>query len=160
MRLWRTVIVMIAGLMPALCPAAEPLPRSVLILDQSGPGLPWYMAATSALRSALNRNSAAPISVYIENLDLNRFNGPRYEQTLKNHFQEKYGAKSFGAIVAIGPVALEFVLRSRSEMEIWSGVPVIFAAVDETTAAKMNLPPDVTGGTIHLTPGAMLSDYI
>jgi hypothetical protein len=67
MRLWRLVIIMMAGLMPTLCSAVELSPRSVLFLDQSGPGLTRCAAVTSALRSNLNRSSAAPISVYVHN---------------------------------------------------------------------------------------------
>ena len=46
-------------------------------------------------------------------------------------------------MVAQGSSALEFVLRSRAEL--WPGVPVIFAAVDEQTGKRLSLPPDVTG---------------
>src|SRR3954470_20903724 len=152
--LWRMVILAIAA-MPAAGLAAEQSPASVLILDQSGPGVPWYGAVNSALRSVLNRSSEKPLSIYVEKLDLNRFIGPRYDQSLKNHLQEKYGAKSIRVVIAIGAQALEFVLRARSDMDILSGVPVVFAAVDEATAGKMSLPRDVTGSTVRLAPEAM-----
>jgi ABC-type uncharacterized transport system substrate-binding protein len=54
-----------------------------------------------------------------------------------------------GMIVAVGPLALEFVLSARSEL--WPTVPLIFNSVDEPTVAKLKLPPGVTGRTIHLT---------
>src|SRR5215831_6391745 len=54
-----------------------------------------------------------------------------------------------GLLVAQGSSALEFVMRSRAEL--WPAVPVIFAAVDEETAARLNLPSDVTG-TIYQLP--------
>jgi signal transduction histidine kinase len=153
---WLIVILTIVAV-PTAGLAVEQPPASVLILDQSGPGLPWYGALTSALRSVLNRSSTKSPSIYVENLDLNRFNGPRYDQSLKNHLQEKYRAKPISVVIAIGAEALQFVLRARSDMDSLSGVPVIFAAVDEATARKMSLPPDVTGSTIRLDPGAMLA---
>ena len=39
----------------------------------------------------------------------------------------------------------------RSRAELWPAVPLIFAAVDEETAARLNLPSDVTG-TIYQLP--------
>src|SRR5215831_9075627 len=54
-----------------------------------------------------------------------------------------------GLLVAQGSSALEFVMRSRAEL--WPAVPVIFAAVDEETAARLNLPSDMTG-TIYQLP--------
>jgi len=59
------------------------------------------------------------------------------------------GLKWVGLLVAQGSSALEFVMRSRAEL--WPAVPVIFAAVDEETAARLNLPSDMTG-TIYQLP--------
>src|SRR5262249_59912909 len=53
-----------------------------------------------------------------------------------------------GLLVAHGSSALAFVMRSRAEL--WPSVPLIFAAVDEETAARLNLPSDVTGAIYQL----------
>src|SRR5262249_15664868 len=54
-----------------------------------------------------------------------------------------------GVLVAQGPSALEFAMRSRGEL--WPAVPLIFAAVDEETAARLNVPSGVTG-TLYQLP--------
>ena len=54
---------------------AAQLPRSVLILDQSGRDSAWFDAFFSAFRSTLNTKSAMRVSVYAEHLDLSRFGG-------------------------------------------------------------------------------------
>ena len=128
--------------------------RSVLIIDQSGPGLPFYAAISSAIRTTLNSSSATPVSIYVEQLDLSRFSGPVYEQSLQAHFRAKYRDKPVGAIIAVGSAALEYVLRSRAEL--WPEVPVVFTFVDEPTVARLNLPSDVTGTTVQPHPHNML----
>jgi signal transduction histidine kinase len=129
--------------------AAEPLPRSVLILDQSEPNSPWGFAFKAALLTTLKPGSPPPIAVYTEVLDLSRFNSPRYEELLRTYYREKYRDKPIGVIVVHGSAALEMLLRLRTEL--WPGVPVVFAVVDEPTIARLSLPADVTGTTLRLT---------
>ena len=83
--------------------AAQPLPQSVLILDQYAASLPWVGARNSAFRTVLNAGRVVPISIYEEYLDFNRFAGPKYKESLKLHFREKYRDKAIGLIVAFGP---------------------------------------------------------
>jgi signal transduction histidine kinase len=146
--LLRIATALIGLLLPALCSAADPLPRSVLILSQGLPGAPWPSAVHQALRSTLTSNGAPPVVDYLEELDLARFGGAEYEQILRGYLREKYRHKPIGVIVAIGSHTLELLLRLCAEL--WPRVPVVFAAVDEATAARLKYPSDVTGSTIRL----------
>ena len=128
--------------------AAE-LPRSVLILDQSGRDSIWFDAFFSAFRSTLTTKSAARVSVYAEHLDLSRFGGPRHDALTRQYLHDKFSDRPIGVVVAQGSGALEFMLRSRAEL--WPGVPVVFAAVDEETGKRLSLPPGVTGTLYHRT---------
>ena len=148
---WRLIALLALGLAPTVAVADEPLPRSVLILDQSDADSAWYDAFSDAFRSTLNAESGTRISVYSEHLDLSRFAGPRYDQVLLNYLGAKFSDKSIGLLVAQGSSALDFVMRSRADL--WAGVPVVFAGVDEETAARLSLPADVTG-TIYRLPFA------
>jgi len=85
--LWRTVLVISACFAAAIAPAAEPLPRSVLILDQSATSSVWYAAFSPVFRSTLNAGSAKRISIYEEHLDLSRFGGPQHDELLRNSEQ-------------------------------------------------------------------------
>src|SRR5215467_12758846 len=143
------VVVLIAGLGPAAGAESEPLPSSVLILNQTRAGLPWFAAFSAAFESILNAGPVNRFSVYSENLDLNRFPGTQHQEVLRTYLQNKYRDTPIGVLVAQGSAALEFVMRSRAEL--WPAVPVIFGAVDEETAARLNLPSDVTG-TIYRVP--------
>ena len=150
------MIVRIAGLIlcltallsPVRLPAAEMRARSILVLDQSEARGPFYYQVFSGLRSVLTANAQTHTTLYSENLDLSRFGGPAYEESLRRHFKEKYRDRSIGVVVAIGAAALELVLRWREEL--WPGVPVVFELVGETDLARLSLPPGVTGSTVRL----------
>ena len=141
--LWRTVLLISACFAAAIAPAAESLPRSVLILDQSATSSVWYAAFSPVFRSTLNAGSAKRISIYEEHLDLSRFGGPQHDELLRNYLREKFRGRPIGLLVAQGLSSLDFVLRSRDEL--WAGVPVVFAGIDEKASARLSLPADVTG---------------
>jgi signal transduction histidine kinase len=145
---WRAVIAIFACLAPAIAPAAEPLPRSVLILDQTEPNSQWGFAFRGGVRSVLSADPTAPIAIYSEVLDLGRFNGKDYEELLRTSLSAKYRNTPIGLIVVHGSTALEILLRLRSEL--WPTVPVVFGVVDEATAARLTFPPDVTGTVVRL----------
>jgi hypothetical protein len=145
----RIAILLTAGLSPATSWAADPLPRSILILDQSDRDSAWYAAFSPAFRSTLNAASPAPIAIYAEHLDLARFRSSQHDEVLRSYLRDKLRDRPIGVLLAQGSSALEFVMGSRAEL--WPAVPVIFAAVDEETAARLNLPSDATG-TIYQLP--------
>jgi signal transduction histidine kinase len=142
MAAWLIVLVLVAGSF-----AAEPLPRSVLIIDQLEPGTPFFVGFLDAFRRTMNTRSNVPISYYPEHLDFGRFGGPEYEDLLRSYFRGKYLEGSVAVIVVNGSGALEFTLRLRNEL--WPEVPIVFAGVDQNTAALTNLPSNVTGTTIR-----------
>jgi hypothetical protein len=88
---WLLVFVPLGGPL-----AAQPLPRSALILYQSDPGAPFNIAFASTIRSTLIRSSATPVSVYTEYLDFGEFSGAEYEKVLSNYLREKYEGKAVG----------------------------------------------------------------
>jgi signal transduction histidine kinase len=127
----------------------QPTSRSVLFLSQSFPNRPVDIALTSSIRSTLNAESGVPISFYMEHLDSNRFFGPGYEVATVSFLREKYSGKPIDIVVALGSDALDFISRRRAEL--WPDAPVVFAAIDEATAARLALPPNVTGVTMQLS---------
>src|SRR6476620_4491603 len=99
-----------AFLTPLQVMAEERRSRSILVLDQSDMRGPFYYQVFSGLRSVVNADSQAHITLYTESLDLNRFRGERYEASLLRHFKDKYQDVPIGAVVAIGSVTLELAL--------------------------------------------------
>ncbi len=147
--LWRMVVLMIATLSPLISATAEPLPRSVLILDQSNSAAPFPAALIAAFRSTLNPDARDPIAAYTEYLDFTRFAGPGYERLLHTYILEKYHGRPIGVIVVTGAAAFEFALRLRSDLG--ADIPLVFAMVDNGAASLVDLPPDVTGTTVQFS---------
>jgi hypothetical protein len=135
----RIIVPLIASVLLAGSLAAQQPSRSVLVIDQSSVGLPFNTALATAVRLTLNAGSDAPISFYAENLDANRFFGTGYEEEVVSFFKKKYRDRPIDAIVVVGLAALDFIKRRRSEL--WPNVPVVFAAIDEATAARVTIPP-------------------
>jgi nitrogen fixation/metabolism regulation signal transduction histidine kinase len=131
----------IALLVPAKLLAAEALPRTILFLDQSETRGPFYQEVFSGFRDAVNADLESHVTIYRESLDLSRFTGASYEQTLHDYLQEKYRDRPIGAIVAIGAGTLELVRRGRAEF--WQHTPVVFALVDEAYLdSGSGIPPN------------------
>jgi signal transduction histidine kinase len=104
---------------------------------------------SSAFHATLRTSTPEPVAIYAEALDLSRFHSPQHQENFRRYLREKYRENNIGVIVAVGPLALEFMLGTR--LELWSMVPVVFSTVDESTVANLKLPPDITGSTIQLT---------
>lgn len=135
-------------LAPACLSAEERRPLSVLVLDQSDLRGPFYYQLSAGLRGVLGGKADARVTIYGENLDLTRFGGAAYAESLKRHLQEKYRNRPIGVIVAIGGGTLEHALRWRDEL--WPGTPIVFAMLDEADFARLGRPPDVTGVVVRI----------
>jgi PAS domain S-box-containing protein len=93
--------------------------------------------------------------VFGETLDLSRFSGPKQEAILRTFVQQKYSDVRFGVVLAVGASAFDLVSRWRSEL--WPDVPVIFAAIDEMSAAQLKLDSNTTGLIMRRRINSMMS---
>jgi signal transduction histidine kinase len=146
------LVVASALTLPGTISRAETVPRSVLILDESGPGAlnPGYAEISRAFRSRLMATS--PARIYAMNLDFNDFSSLQYHVALRNFIKVKYQNAPIGVLLAVGSSALEFALQLRTEH--WPDVPIVFAAADEDTVAKLVDPGpnrNVTGRTLRFS---------
>ncbi len=133
--------------------AAQPPPRSVLVLDQYGGSLPWVGVRNTTFRGLLNAGRTVPVSIYEEYLDFNRFAVPDKE-ILKLYFGQKYRDKPIGLVVAFGPLALDYAVDIRNAL--WPNTPVVFGEVAEDAISRSSLPAAVTGTTINITLGELV----
>jgi signal transduction histidine kinase len=142
---------LLIGLGIAAC-QAQTLPRTVLVLDESGPSAlnPGYTEITRSFRSSLM--SQSPVQLHMENLDVNNFFGKEHQTKLRHYLAEKYHDISIGVLVAVGSAALEFALQLRSER--WPHVPIVFAAADGESAERLlaHAPTEnVTGRSLRFS---------
>ena len=131
-------------------PASQP---AVLIVNQSNSYRPWPNQIIKEIRSILTARAGWPASIYVEDVDLYRFNGSDYIQSSEQYFREKYRNKSIGVIVSIGSAGLDYTLHLRDK--VWPNTPIVFSAVDKKTA-DLDLAPEVTGVVIQLTIADMV----
>src|SRR5262249_14850683 len=126
---------------------AEPLPRTILFLDEDTPIHPWFRQMSEAFYATIKTETANPAFVFIENLGIDAYGTAEYFNILRSHFREKYRNKSIGVIVSNASRALPYTLRLRDEL--WPGTPVVLAGIQERRAARLSLPSNVTGFTFR-----------
>src|SRR5215831_571445 len=146
----RIVMRIVFGLAMALTlvsARAEPLPRSILFLDEDTPIYPWFRQMSEAFYATIKTETANPPFVFIENLGIDAYAAPDYFNILRSHFREKYRDKAIGVIVTDASRELAFTLRLRNEL--WPGTPVVLAGIQERRAARLSLPSNVTGFTFR-----------
>jgi signal transduction histidine kinase len=129
-------------------------PRSLLILDQSTSFRPWPSAIIAGMRSELIGNLETPPAIYVEHLDLHRFRGAEYQDSLQRYFTDKYRDRPISVIATIGPLAFEYGMRLRETL--WPTVPVVFAAIPEQSAPNPGPSSGVTGTTVATSLANMI----
>ena len=148
LRICGVVFGLIVLLVPADSSAAEVRPGSILVIDQSDMRGQFYHQIFSALQTAVGSGSRSHVTIYAEDLDLEHFSGGEYEANLRQLLKAKYRDRPIGTVVTIGGEALCFALRWRDEL--WPGIPIVFAMVDETDLKRLAPPRDVTGNIVRL----------
>src|SRR5215831_16862440 len=146
----RIVMRIVFGLAVTLTPVsarAEPLPRTILFLDEDTPIHPWFRQMSEAFYATIKTETANPTFVFIENLGIDAYGTAEYFNILRSHFREKYRNKAIGVIVSNASRALPYTLRLRDEL--WPGTPVVLAGIQERRAARLSLPSNVTGFTFR-----------
>src|SRR5262249_7529342 len=142
----RIVMRIVFGLAVALTPVstrAEPLPRTILFLDEDTPIYPWFRQMSEAFYATIKTETANPPFVFVENLGIDVYATANYFNILR----EKYRTKAIGVIVSNASRKLPYTLRLRDEL--WPGTPVVFAGIQERRAARLSLPSNVTGFTFR-----------
>src|SRR5262249_9605898 len=124
---------------------AEPLPRTILFLDEDTPIYPWFRQMSEAFYATIKAETRNPPFVFIENLGIDAYDTPDYFNIVRSHFLEKYRNKAIGVIVSNASRYLAFTLRLRDEL--WPGTPVVLAGIQERRAKRLSLPSNVTGFT-------------
>ncbi len=148
------IIGLVVALLPVSLPAQVQRPQSILVIDESDLRGPFYYQVFAGLRDAVSADGDGHVTLYSESLDLSRFSGPAYEQALRQYLKEKYQGMPIGAIVSAGAATTSLVLRWRDQL--WPGVPIVFAMLDEKSFEQVKPMPYVTG----VVAGVSLADSI
>ena len=120
--------------------------KSILLLIGGPVGQPASTLVAAAARAVLVAEQPFRITVETEHVDLARFNLTDEENHLREILRLKH-ARPFDGILAVGPEALHFLLRSRDSL--WPGVPVVACDVEERTVAGLRLLPGMHAVTVR-----------
>src|SRR5262245_30985020 len=98
-RIVRRIVFGFAMALTAVSVRAEPLPRTILFLDEDTPIYPWFRQMSEAFYATVRTETNNPPFVFIENLGIDAYTTPDYFDILRSHFREKYRNKPIGVIV-------------------------------------------------------------
>jgi signal transduction histidine kinase len=154
MRFLHVGVVLIACLLWGRFAAAQEVPRTILVLDQSTPFTEYFGKFFATFQSTLRAGSEISPTVHLERLGYTYVKGIEYDALLRSFLRDKYRSENINVIVANGTEALRFALSLQAELD--PSTPVAFSGIDDGTAAQLKLPRNVTGTTIHRTMGHVL----
>ena len=102
----------------------------------------------SGLRQNLLTNLPQRTITYTENLDLARFDSPKYRQELEKWFRIKYRGLKLDAIVPGGELSLDLALKLRNDL--WLGVPIVFCSIPGEKLAQLSGATNLTGVVVEI----------
>jgi PAS domain S-box-containing protein len=152
---WLCLLLAAGAPIPGEAQAPEPSSGSrraqkhVVLLYSESRLLPAVAAIDDALRGALEAGSPDDLYFYVEHLDLSLFDHGVPQRELRDLLRRKYRGRRIDLILAVDSRTLRIALQNRALL--FSGAPIVFAAVDHTAAADLRLDQDITG--TWLTPG-------
>ena len=136
------------GVLGPLAAGAEP-PR-VLILFSNDRLLPANQRIDEGIRRALDpADNQSSVTFFAEFLDAIRLGGAEREAAMERYLQERYQGIPPQVLVALGPQALEFLVRRRETL--FPGTPLVFGGVSAESAEPLRGVPGVTGLPMELT---------
>ena len=142
----RLMVILVLGLLPCLdrstADAAQTV-RRVLLLYPYSNIFPAGVIAGEAAKKRLVERLSGSLEVYADFLDLGRFSGEAYEARLAHYIADKYRNRMPEIVVALGPQALQFVIKNRQQLEF--RVPIVFCCTSRDRLGALNIPGDVTG---------------
>ena len=120
-------------------------PRLLFIVE-SDSRLPVVKALLAGAEAELGAEFTTRSEIYVEYLDLLRFNDPAQLDLIRGFLVKRYGGLGLDAVAVLGTNALSFVIDNRDE--IAPGAPIVFGGLGEVglqTALAGRTPPDLSG---------------
>jgi signal transduction histidine kinase len=121
----------------------------VLVLHAHSRLLPADVEASDAIRQTVATSASRKVELYDEFLDMPRFSGQAYEDTIATFLRKKYANRPPAVIVVAGEEALRFLLQNRPHL--FPDVPVVHIAVSRDFLRSIApVPSDVVGVPIEI----------
>jgi signal transduction histidine kinase len=129
-----------------LAQTGDDRPRLLFVIE-SDSRLPLAKAFLAGVEAELGPEFTTRSEIYVEYLDLLRFNDPKELDLNRTFISERYGRLGLDAIAVLGNNALDFVLDNRDAI-VPGGAPIIYGGFSEVglqTALAGRSPPDMSG---------------
>ena len=138
------------------CIAADgPQQRSILVLEEADFRSPFYSEIFAGIRAAAKQNGKEHTVIYGESLDLARFPGPDYEESLVGHLKTKYAHRPIDVIVSIGVASAKFLQKRKQD--VWPAAPVVYGFVPDLPETRALFLPDTTAVFARVRPTHLLT---
>lgn len=128
--------------------------QRVVIVNATDPYLPAFLALDGAMRDAIEAEANAPTELYAETLDMHRFPRELIERDIVALMRKKYRGLKVDVVVAMAPIALDFVQRYKNE--IWPGATVVFNSVPPSSLGERSHDNDLVGIPVQFEFGQTL----
>jgi len=152
----RILIVCLLASLSRECIAADsPRQRSSLVLEEADFRSPFYLEIFAGIRAAAKQNGNAHTVIFGESLDLARFPGSDYEESLIGHLKTKYAQRPIDVIVSIGVTSAKFLQRRKQE--IWPAAPVVYGFVPDLPETRALFLPNSTAVFARVRPAQLLT---
>jgi signal transduction histidine kinase len=117
--------------------------RGVVLLFDERVELPGMSRLDAEFVRTLQANSADPVEVYREQMDLSRFGSDTYKSSLRDFLRTKYADKKIDVVVAVMSPAFDFL--SKYGTLIFPETPIVFCGLDRKQLGNSPLPPNWYG---------------
>ena len=118
-----TLLMSISGI-----PVASSATRSIVLLFDERPELPGLARLDAEFVDKFASDSAEPVEVFREAMDLTRFSSDAHKALLRDYLRKKYADKQINVTVAIRQPALDLLLNSVDP--VFPGAAIVFLGVD------------------------------
>src|SRR5262245_19934058 len=126
----------------------------VVLYPDADDGRPGAVLVDRGIRATLATRTSGSVEVHNEHLDVSRFADPEYQQQLAEFLRRKYAARKIDVVITVLASGLDFALKHREQL--FTGVPVVHCAVDQSEIDARKLPADVIGIPIKMDLAATL----
>jgi signal transduction histidine kinase len=152
----RVLIVLLFACLSRECIAADGArQRSILVLEEADFRSPFYSEIFAGIRAAAKQNGHPHTVIYGESLDLARFPGPDYEESLVGHLKTKYAQRPIDVIVSIGVASAKFLQKRKQD--IWPAAPVVYGFVPDLPEVSALFLPNTTAVFSRVRPLHLLT---
>jgi signal transduction histidine kinase len=127
------------------CASGDLSTRGVLIIDEYGPDSRFAQQLRESIHSTLDDKLASNYEVYVESLDVARFDGFDHD-VFRAYFGGKYKTIPISVIVTVGAEALKFASRIRADF--WPTTPIVFVTIGGASDILSSTPPNATGSIL------------